>query len=103
MYPVDQGRAALETEERQLRADFEGEEKRDENCEEERGEASAFISLDVKKRAFFAFWRKNCKFGASTKSARAVLCKADDDFLQKMGFCTRAAKARRLRHLYTPC
>jgi diaminopimelate decarboxylase len=67
------------------------------------GEASAFISLDVKKHAFFAFWRKNCKFGASTKSARAVLCKADDDFLQKMGFCTRAVKARRLRRLYTPC
>ena len=45
MYPVDQGRAGLETEERQLRADFEGEEKRDENCEEERGEQKSFARL----------------------------------------------------------
>ena len=45
MYPVDQGRAGLETEERQLRAECECKEKRDQNCEEERGEQKSFARL----------------------------------------------------------
>ena len=45
MYPVDQGRAALETEERQLRAECECKEKRDQKREEERGEQKSFARL----------------------------------------------------------
>ena len=45
MYPVDQGRAALETEERQLRAECECKEKRDQKREEECGEQKSFARL----------------------------------------------------------
>ena len=45
MYPVDQGRAALEPEERQLRAECKCKEKRDQKREEERGEQKSFARL----------------------------------------------------------
>ena len=45
MYICDQRRVAGRRDERRLRADREGEEKRDENCEKWRGEQKPFARL----------------------------------------------------------